>query len=101
MRELESFGRGYVELPLALLYVGQRFRVTGFDIDQRKVDALTCGRSALNARSLCPRAMRAFSRLSIWPRLYRTALLMASRRVRWRISLVAVPLGMLPKLIDG
>jgi UDP-N-acetyl-D-glucosamine dehydrogenase len=38
-------GLGYVGLPLALLYVGQRFRVTGFDIDQRKVDALSEGKS--------------------------------------------------------
>ena len=38
-------GLGYVGLPLTLLYVSQRFAVTGFDIDQRKVDALTTGRS--------------------------------------------------------
>jgi len=38
-------GLGYVGLPLALLYVGQRFRVTGFDIDERKVDALSEGKS--------------------------------------------------------
>ena len=38
-------GLGYVGLPLALLYVGQKFSVTGFDIDQRKVDALTAGKS--------------------------------------------------------
>jgi UDP-N-acetyl-D-glucosamine dehydrogenase len=38
-------GLGYVGLPLALLYVGQRFPVTGFDIDQRKVNALTEGKS--------------------------------------------------------
>ena len=38
-------GLGYVGLPLALLYVGQRFSVTGFDIDQAKVSALTEGRS--------------------------------------------------------
>ena len=30
-------GIGYVGLPLALLYTEQKFRVTGFDIDQRKV----------------------------------------------------------------
>jgi UDP-N-acetyl-D-glucosamine dehydrogenase len=28
-------GMGYVGLPLALLYSGQRFRVTGFDIEPR------------------------------------------------------------------
>ena len=38
-------GLGYVGLPLALLYVDQGFSVTGFDIDQRKVDALTEGKS--------------------------------------------------------
>ena len=38
-------GLGYVGLPLALLYVGQKFSVTGFDIDQRKVDALSEGKS--------------------------------------------------------
>ena len=31
-------GLGYVGLPLALLYSDQKFRVTGFDIDSRKVD---------------------------------------------------------------
>jgi UDP-N-acetyl-D-glucosamine dehydrogenase len=40
-------GLGYVGLPLSLLCVGQKFRVTGFDIDQRKVDALEQGRSYL------------------------------------------------------
>ena len=33
-------GLGYVGLPLALLFARKRFRVTGFDIDQTKVDAL-------------------------------------------------------------
>lgn len=33
-------GMGYVGLPLALLFNEQRFPVTGFDIDQRKVDLL-------------------------------------------------------------
>ncbi len=36
-------GLGYVGLPLALLYTEQGFRVTGFDIDQRKVKTLTEG----------------------------------------------------------
>src|SRR5271168_5118526 len=36
-------GLGYVGLPLALLYSEQRFRVTGFDIDQRKIDTLASG----------------------------------------------------------
>jgi UDP-N-acetyl-D-glucosamine dehydrogenase len=36
-------GLGYVGLPLALLYSEQKFAVTGFDIDQRKVDTLDQG----------------------------------------------------------
>src|ERR1039457_4426685 len=36
-------GLGYVGLPLALLYSEQKFAVTGFDIDQRKVDTLANG----------------------------------------------------------
>ncbi len=36
-------GLGYVGLPLALLYTEQKVRVTGFDIDQRKVDTLMKG----------------------------------------------------------
>ena len=38
-------GMGYVGLPLALLFSGQRFRVTGFDIEQSKVDKLNAGKS--------------------------------------------------------
>ena len=38
-------GLGYVGLPLALLYTEQKIRVTGFDIDQRKVKTLTQGGS--------------------------------------------------------
>ena len=38
-------GMGYVGLPLALLYSEQKFRVTGFDIDVRKVDTLAKGGS--------------------------------------------------------
>jgi len=38
-------GLGYVGLPLALLYTEQSFRVTGFDIDQRKVATLDQGGS--------------------------------------------------------
>src|ERR1700677_4349499 len=36
-------GLGYVGLPLALLYSEQKFAVTGFDIDQRKIDTLASG----------------------------------------------------------
>ncbi|HWW16433.1 MAG TPA: nucleotide sugar dehydrogenase [Candidatus Dormibacteraeota bacterium] len=38
-------GLGYVGLPLALLFSEQKFRVTGFDIDKRKVDTLAQGGS--------------------------------------------------------
>jgi UDP-N-acetyl-D-glucosamine dehydrogenase len=38
-------GLGYVGLPLALLFSEQKFSVTGFDIDQRKVDTLAQGGS--------------------------------------------------------
>ena len=38
-------GMGYVGLPLALLFSEARFRVTGFDIDSRKVDTLNQGGS--------------------------------------------------------
>jgi UDP-N-acetyl-D-glucosamine dehydrogenase len=38
-------GLGYVGLPLALLFIEQKFLVTGFDIDQRKVDTLAQGGS--------------------------------------------------------
>jgi len=38
-------GLGYVGLPLAMLFSGQKFSVTGFDIDKKKVDALMAGGS--------------------------------------------------------
>ncbi len=38
-------GLGYVGLPLALLYSEQKFQVTGFDIDSRKVETLSKGGS--------------------------------------------------------
>jgi UDP-N-acetyl-D-glucosamine dehydrogenase len=38
-------GMGYVGLPLTLLFSGQRFRVTGFDVDTSKVAALNSGSS--------------------------------------------------------
>ena len=42
---LGIIGLGYVGLPLALLFSEQKFRVTGFDVDQKKVDTLTAGGS--------------------------------------------------------
>jgi UDP-N-acetyl-D-glucosamine dehydrogenase len=41
-------GLGYVGLPLALLYSDQKFRVTGFDIDARKVETLNQGGSYIH-----------------------------------------------------
>ncbi len=38
-------GMGYVGLPLTLLFSEQRFRVTGFDVDATKVEALNSGGS--------------------------------------------------------
>ncbi|HXY02405.1 MAG TPA: NAD(P)-binding domain-containing protein, partial [Terriglobales bacterium] len=38
-------GLGYVGLPLALLFSEQKFPVTGFDIDIRKIDLLSRGES--------------------------------------------------------
>ena len=43
--QVAIIGLGYVGLPLALLYTEQKLRVTGFDIDQRKVDTLNAGGS--------------------------------------------------------
>jgi UDP-N-acetyl-D-glucosamine dehydrogenase len=41
-------GRGYVSLPLALLFSEQKFPVTGFDIDRQKVEVLEAGRSYIH-----------------------------------------------------
>jgi len=38
-------GLGYVGLPLVLLYSDQKFAITGFDIDRKKVDTLNSGGS--------------------------------------------------------
>jgi UDP-N-acetyl-D-glucosamine dehydrogenase len=46
--QIGIIGLGYVGLPLALLYSEQRFRVTGFDIDRRKVDTLARGGSYIH-----------------------------------------------------
>jgi UDP-N-acetyl-D-glucosamine dehydrogenase len=39
------YGLGYVGLPLALRYAEVGFKVVGFDIDEKKVEALNAGRS--------------------------------------------------------
>ena len=41
-------GLGYVGLPLTLLFSEDRFRVTGFDIDEQKVATLNAGRSYIH-----------------------------------------------------
>ena len=38
-------GMGYVGLPLAMLFSGERFRVMGFDVEQEKVKTLNAGGS--------------------------------------------------------
>jgi UDP-N-acetyl-D-glucosamine dehydrogenase len=38
-------GLGYVGLPLVLLFSEQKFAITGFDIDARKIDSLNAGKS--------------------------------------------------------
>ena len=38
-------GLGYVGLPLATAFARAGFRITGVDVDQRKVDSVTAGRS--------------------------------------------------------
>ncbi len=38
-------GMGYVGLPLALLFSEERFAITGFDVDSRKVETLNQGGS--------------------------------------------------------
>ncbi|HTU40099.1 MAG TPA: nucleotide sugar dehydrogenase [Candidatus Aquilonibacter sp.] len=43
--QIGIIGLGYVGLPLALLFSEQKFTVIGFDIDRRKVEALTSGES--------------------------------------------------------
>lgn len=66
-------GLGYVGLPLSLLFAEAGFKVTGFDIDQKKVTDLEAGRSYIfripeaeiqSARKLGFRATADFSQLS-------------------------------------
>lgn len=66
-------GLGYVGLPLSLLFAEAGFTVTGFDIDEKKVNDLEAGRSYIfriaaeeiqSAREHGFRATRDFSRLS-------------------------------------
>src|ERR1700727_3971891 len=66
-------GLGYVGLPLSLLLSGAGFKVTGFDIDEKKVTDLEAGRSYIfriehteiqTARTQGLQATTDFSRLS-------------------------------------
>lgn len=43
--QVAVIGLGYVGLPLALLFCEQKFTVTGFDIDKKKVNLLEGGKS--------------------------------------------------------
>jgi len=65
-------GLGYVGLPLALLFTEQKFAVTGFDIDQRKVDTLAQGGSyiyRISAEEIQKANAQGFSATSDYARL--------------------------------
>jgi len=65
-------GLGYVGLPLALLFTEQKFAVTGFDIDQRKVDTLAKGGSyiyRIAAEEIQAANARGFSATSDYARI--------------------------------
>ena len=65
-------GMGYVGLPLALLYIGQKFPVTGFDIDRRKVETLNEGGSyiyRIETSDIKEALSRGFSATSDYSRL--------------------------------
>ncbi len=65
-------GLGYVGLPLALLFSEENFKVTGFDIDRRKVDTLAQGGSyiyRISADEIRAAQARGFSATSEYTRL--------------------------------
>jgi UDP-N-acetyl-D-glucosamine dehydrogenase len=65
-------GLGYVGLPLALLFSEQKFPVTGFDIDQRKVDTLAKSESyiyRISAEEIRSAQAQGFSATSDYSRL--------------------------------
>jgi UDP-N-acetyl-D-glucosamine dehydrogenase len=65
-------GLGYVGLPLALLFSEQKFAVTGFDIDQRKVDTIAQGGSyiyRISAEEIRAAKAHGFSATSDYARL--------------------------------
>jgi len=65
-------GLGYVGLPLALLFTEQKFAVTGFDIDQRKVETLAQGKSyiyRISSEEIQAAGARGFSATSDYARI--------------------------------
>jgi UDP-N-acetyl-D-glucosamine dehydrogenase len=65
-------GLGYVGLPLALLFSEEKFAVTGFDIDQRKVDTIAQGGSyiyRIGAEEIRKAKTQGFSATSEYARL--------------------------------
>ena len=65
-------GLGYVGLPLALLFSEQKFAVTGFDIDSRKVETLAQGGSyiyRISAEEIRAAKAQGFSATSDYARL--------------------------------
>ncbi|HWY22689.1 MAG TPA: nucleotide sugar dehydrogenase [Candidatus Acidoferrum sp.] len=65
-------GLGYVGLPLALLFSEQKFTVTGFDIDARKVETLAQGGSyiyRITAEEIQKAKAQGFSATSDYARL--------------------------------
>src|SRR5207245_8108437 len=65
-------GLGYVGLPWAILYIEQKFPVTGFDIDKRKIDTLTKGGSyifRISAEEIQSAQARGFSATADYSRL--------------------------------
>src|SRR5207245_1557623 len=65
-------GLGYVGLPLALLFSEQKFTVTGFDIDARKVETLAQGGSyiyRISAEEIRSAQGQGFSATSDYARL--------------------------------
>jgi UDP-N-acetyl-D-glucosamine dehydrogenase len=65
-------GLGYVGLPLALLFSEQKFAVTGFDIDQRKVDTIAQGGSyiyRISAEEIQKAKAQGFSATSEYARI--------------------------------
>lgn len=54
-------GLGYVGLPLVIAFVKAGFKVTGFDIDKEKVDALNSGRNYIKHISLPTDLNRSFT----------------------------------------